>query len=437
VFRLAWRLALAGVLIQGAAWTARADSAKVEKEERETERVAIEQLIHTNQVLMQEIVELRVRMKEIEAKQAAIDPEPSPAPAPSAAPNPVPVVAAARPAEPPPPDSSFMSSTQLHLFGDLGFRANDAKGISNTFYLGSLDMLMTSSLSDRVSVLAEVLFTPQPDNSIGLDLERVMLQYHHNDYFTIGIGRFHTSIGYYNAAYHQGEWFQTAIGRPYMYAFDDKGGFLPLQEVGVTAHGKIPSGMLGLNYVAEVGNGRAHLLKSDPAQNTQDTNNGKSFNFAVFARPSWVPGLQAGYSIYHDYLTFDDAINHAEYIMAAHVVYRDSKYEFLNEGLLVRHQGTTAGAPGTFRTPGFYTQFSRKFGSYRPYFRYSYINARDDDPIFSDPSDGVVVGRRNGPTVGLRYDFSEHSAFKLQYDRMQQRGKTTDNSMGTQFSFTF
>ena len=438
-----WRLALVGLLIHCVAWTARANNANGENEEREAERIAIEQLTQTNQMLIQEIAELRVRMKEIEAKQAATDAEPSPASAPSAASTPVPVAAAARPAEPPPSDSSIASGVQLHVFGDLGFRATDAKGVSNTFYLGSLDMLMASSLSDRVSVLAEVLFIPQHDNNIGIDLERVLLQYHHNDYFAVGVGRYHTSIGYYNATFHRGEWFQTAIGRPQMYAFAENGGALPLQEVGVTAHGKIPSGMLGLNYVAEMGNGRAHLLYSNPAQNTQDEHNGKSYNIAVFSRPSLVPGLQVGYSFYHDHLTFPDGDNHNESIMTAYVVYRNSTYELLNEGLLVRHdvdlndpkeKGSTV---SFFLTPGFYTQISRKFGSYRPYFRYSYINAPDNEPIYGDPTEGVFIGRQNGPTLGLRYDFTEHSTIKLQYDRLARRGQTTSNGLGTQFSFTF
>ena len=86
-------------------------------------------------------------------------------------------------------------------------------------------------------------------------------------------------------AFHQGEWFQTAIGRPFMYQFDDTGGPLPLQEVGVSPSGILPLGKLGLHYVVEAGNGRAHLLGSNPAQNSSDTNNGKSFNVAMFAQP--------------------------------------------------------------------------------------------------------------------------------------------------------
>jgi hypothetical protein len=159
-----------------------------------------------------------------------------------------------------------------------------------------------------------------------------------------------------------------------MYEFDDQGGPLPLQEVGVSASGRIASGKLGLHYIAEVGNGRSHLSGRNPAQNGQDTNNGKSVNVGAFAQPSWLSGLQVGLSMYHDYLTFDN-INHSELISTVHLVYVNSNYELLNEEMLVRHQGNSTGAPGVFHTPAFYTQLSRRFRSYRPYFRYEYINA--------------------------------------------------------------
>jgi hypothetical protein len=218
---------------------------------------------------------------------------------------------------------------KLRMFGDVGYETSDQKGRTNSFNIGTLDLFMTGALTDRVSVLGEVLFIPKTDNSIGVDVERLLLQYKQNDYLNFSIGRYHSSIGYYNTAFHQGAWFQTTVDRPFMYAFDDQGGFLPLQEVGVTTNGQIPSGSLGLNYVAELGNGRAHLLGSDPAQNFRDTNNGKSFNFAMYSRPSGFPGLQVGFSIYHDYLTFSDNFNHDELVSTVHVVYTDSNYELL------------------------------------------------------------------------------------------------------------
>lgn len=376
----------------------------------------------TNKLLLQRINELEAKVKQLEDKQAI--PAPAPAPAPE------PVVEGPR-------VNAVNDRLKLNVFGDVGYGATDLKPSHHTFRIGSLDLFMTARLSDKVSTLGEVLFISQNDNSIGVDIERLLLQYRHNDYFGVGIGRYHTSIGYYNTAFHQGAWFQTAIDRPFMYAFDDEGGFLPLQEVGVTASGRIPSGKFGLSYVAEVGNGRNHLLEGEPAQNARDSNNGKSFNVALSARPSWLPGLDTGFSIYRDYLTFSDNINHSELISTVYAVYLNSTYEFLNEAMLVRHVGTSTGAPGVFHTPAFYTQFSRRFGSYRPYFRYQYINAGVDEPIYGDPTDGPIIGRRNGPSLGLRYDFTEHTAFKLQYDRLQARGVPTSNAIGTQFAFTF
>ena len=334
-------------------------------------------------------------------------------------------------------DDNALPSVKLRMIGDMGYKVSDQHGKTNSFHIGTLNLFMTGALSERVSVLGEVLFISREGNILDTDVERLLLQYKHSDYLNFAIGRYHSSIGYYNTTFHQGTWFQTTVDRPFMYTSDDEGGFLPLQEVGVTINGQIPSGKLGLNYVAEIGNGRARLLGSEPAQNLQDTNNGKSLNFALYARPSWLPGLETGFSIYHDYLTFSDNINHSELISTAYAVYASSNYEFLNEVMLVRHTGSITGTPGVFHTPGFYTQFSRRFGKYRPYFRYSYINAGVAEPIFGDPADGPIVGRRNGPTLGLRYDLNDHSAFKLQYNHLAQRGQKNSNELLTQFSFAF
>jgi hypothetical protein len=388
-----------------------------------------------------QIQELQAKVKELEARLNDVKGGAPPGAVERSTPG-NPLAKVVPPAAPPSeaqesPENNLTPSVKLHMFGDVGYEATDQKGISNSFYVGTLDLFMTGALTDRVSVLGEVLFTPQADNSFGVDVERLLLQYKQNDYFNFGIGRYHSSIGYYNTAFHQGAWFQTTVDRPFMYAFDDQGGFLPLQEVGVTVNGQIPSGNLGLNYVAEMGNGRAHVLGSDPAQNFRDTNNGKSFNFAVYARPREMPGLEAGFSTYHDKLTFSDNINHGELISTAYVVYTSSNYEFLNEAMLVRHSGSITGAPGIFHTSGFYTQFSRRFGKYRPYFRYSYVNAGVREPIYGDPADGPIVGRRNGPSLGLRYDLNDHAAFKLQYDYLSQRGQKSFNALETQFSFAF
>jgi hypothetical protein len=319
---------------------------------------------------------------------------------------------------------------QLRGFADVNYRVSNLKGETNTFAMGQLDLFITSRLSDRFSVLSELVLEASEENELLVDVERLLLQYTHNDYFKLAAGRYHTALGYYNTAFHHGTWFQTAVGRPFIFEFEDDEGILPIHNVGLTATGRVPSGKLGLHYVAEIGNGRAHKTpESEPVQIVVDENNGKAFNLGAYARPDWLPGFQAGFNVYRDRLTPEGSPNIDETILAAHVVYQDSAWEFLNEALLVRH--SILGGGRTFNTPGAYTQISRRFGKTSPYFRYQYVNTAESNPILGE------VGRRNGPSFGCRFDMSEFAAFKVQYDRTARRRLESIDALTLQMAFTF
>jgi len=319
---------------------------------------------------------------------------------------------------------------QIQGYADVSLRASNERGRTTSFGLGQLDLFITSRLSENLSVIGELILEAGEDNSFDFSLHRLLLRYAPRDYLTLSFGRDHTAIGYYNTAYHHGSWFQTAATRPYLFAFEDKGGILPLHNVGVSASGRVPSAPFGLRYVAEVGNGRS--VNAPPRRATAtvaDENNGKAINLALFARPPRLPGFQAGFSVYRDRLTPDAGPVVGETIMAAHLVRRTSRSEFLNEAVVVRH----AVGGRVFRTPGFYTQLARRFGDAWPYFRYQYVNAPDDDPVLRP----LEVGRRNGPSLGLRYDVSEFAAFKMQYDRTHRRRRSALDEMILQLAFTF
>jgi hypothetical protein len=164
-------------------------------------------------------------------------------------------------------------------------------------------------------------------------------------------------------------------------------------------------------------------------QNVIDDQNHKAYNLALFARPESVRGLQAGVSVYRDVLAPDEAGRISETILAAHAVYIRPNFEWLNEAMIVRH--APLGQSHIFQTPGFYTQISKRFGAYRPYFRYQYVNAAANEPIFPD------VSRRQGPSVGLRFDASESVALKLQYDYTTIRNQEAINALALQVGFTF
>src|SRR5580704_6275141 len=340
-------------------------------------------------------------------------------------------------------DRMDVSKTLLRIrgFGDTTLHGDTQKGDNTAFTLGQLDLFVTSDVSEKFKFLSEIVFEGGPDNIYGVtrgetnlfsvDVERYLIQYSHNDYFNIEAGRWHTAIGYYNTAYHHSTWFQTTTDRPFLFDFEDRGGILPIHTVGVSASGLIPSGGLGLHYVAEVGNGRASRspLSEEPVQNVVDDQNHKAFNLALFARPEAIRGLQVGFSAYRDMLAPVNSPKIGETILAAHAVYIRSQFEWLNEALVVRH--SVVGTSQVFNTPGFYSQVSKQFGSYRPYFRYQYVNASNTEPIFPD------VHLRHGPSVGLRYDASESVALKLQYDYTALRGQAAISALALQVGFTF
>jgi len=340
------------------------------------------------------------------------------------------------------PERMDVSKTLLRIrgFGDINFHGDNQKGDTTSFTLGQLNLFVTSDISDKFKFLSEIVFEGGPDNIYGVtrgqtntfsvDVERMIVQYSHNDYFNLTAGRFHTAIGYYNTAYHHSTWLQTTTGRPFLFDFEDRGGILPIHTVGVSASGLIPSGGLGLHYVAEVGNGRESRspFTEEPVQNVIDEQNHKAFNLALFARPEAVRGLQAGFSVYRDVLSPSQSPTVGETILAAHAIYIRPSFEWLNEAMVIRH---TPQGQRLFETPGFYTQISRRFGSYRPYFRYQYVNSSSQEPIFPD------VGRRQGPSAGIRYDASESVALKLQYDYTTIRNQQAISALALQMGFTF
>jgi hypothetical protein len=425
----------------------------------------------TLQTLLKRIDQLEARVKQLEAgkQQAVADPPPSVKadPDPPNSPSRAAALQAAvsqsntpptatSPAgsssstdqEQNPSDNAMMermdvSRTLLRIrgFGDISLHGDTQKGDTTSFSLGQLDLFVTSDVSDKFKFLSEIVFEAGatniygsvvgPENSFGVDIERYLLQYSHNDYFNISAGRGHTAIGYYNTAYHHSSWLQTTTGRPFLFNFEDQGGILPIHMVGVSASGQIPSGPLGLHYVAEMGNGRASRqpLEEEPVQNEIDDQNHKAWNLALFARPEGIHGLQTGFSVYRDLLAPLNQPRISESILAAHAVLMRPKYEWLNEALLDRH--AIVGTNTSINTPGFYSQVSRQFGSYRPYLRYQYVNAPNREPVFPD------VQLRHGPSAGLRFDASESVALKFQYDYTFLRNQPGMSELALQLGFTF
>jgi hypothetical protein len=307
----------------------------------------------------------------------------------------------------------------------------------SAFQAGEFDLFMTSKLSENLSFLSEVVLGPDATNEFGVDIERYQLTYKANRYFSVSAGRMHTSIGYYNTAYHHGTWFSTAEGRPIMYLFEDSGGILPVHIVGVNISGDVPhTEILGLHWIAEVGNGlSSNPFATESVQNFYSDRNYKATNLAWYIRPRFVSGLQIGGSWYHDGLNPAQAQNPLplpevrQNIESAYIVYLTPVWEFLNEAVLLSNH--LMGAPAPFRSPMAYTQVARAFGIYKPYFRYQYVSDSVRDPV------NLLKGTYYGPSIGMRIDFATYAAFKLQFNHLFQSSQLAGNGLDAQLGFTF
>jgi hypothetical protein len=315
---------------------------------------------------------------------------------------------------------------QFHGFGDVDYHTNNLKSDHNAFTLGELDVFVTSQISQDIGVLTETVLSADNTNTYGIEVERLLVQYHPNEYLNVDIGRYHDAIGYYNTAYHHGTWFQTAVGRPLPLNFEDSGGIIPVHQTGISAHGAIPwFSDLNLNWIAEIGNGRQYTSPTsgeNQVGNTFDDNDYKALNFAFTSRPEALPGLQVGAGVYHDTVTANGVVTPKtdEVIIHAHAVYKNADWEILSEGEAIRHQ--PRGTPECWSSIGF-VQVAHKFGLITPYARFTYFNGADKDPLYQILEQ---PGRHYGPAVGVRYDFSTFLALKAQYDYVVNTGPGYD-----------
>jgi hypothetical protein len=332
-------------------------------------------------------------------------------------------------------DRLKLGNIHIRVFGDVRLQGSDAQGDKTSFRMDDLDVFLNGRLSDKLSALTDVNFHFGLEFAAIPIIDRILLRYEHTQNFGFEMGRFHTGIGYSNDAFHQGRWLLTTVDRPFFLEFSGEAGILPDRMTGISTSGDIPSGPLGLKYLAEFGSTETRRNLFANENQFIDENNSLGINVGLIARPNRWPGFQAGFSFYRDRISPVTSQEIAlspisQQIFAAHALYQNTNFQFLNEVLFVRHQ-LRDGSGDVFDTPAFYSLLSQRFGVVRPYFRYQYVNASNHEPIYSD------LGRRNGPSAGIRYDFSENADFKAQYDHIDDRNRQSTNGAQLQIDFTF
>jgi hypothetical protein len=337
-------------------------------------------------------------------------------------------------AQPDQPDNA--SRFNFHGYADADFQ-RDADGTqTKKFEQGEIDLFATERLSSHLTALMELVFetdSEQLADDVEVNVERMLLQYRGNDFFNADIGSYRTAIGYYSTAYLRGAWLQTAISRPRMFEFEDQGGFLPLHAVGVSVNGRIPSGDLNLHYVLEVGSSRNY--GNTAGIPLVDSSFNRATNLAVYSQPRGVPGLEIGFSTYHDLLSPLDGVHLDRAVWMVHFVYVRGRVEFLNEGLLWGLQGGGQSI-GSATGQSFYSQIAYRIASsWKPYARVEDMNLHGTGLV--DTEAHIYVPWKTVYTGGVRHDLTENVALKFELGRETDYMRSSYISAAVQLAFTF
>ena len=296
---------------------------------------------------------------------------------------------------------SILDNTQLRFFTHSEFSSSldSAKKRTSVVEVGDIDMLVTAQVTDKLSVLGEIIFTIDD----GLEIDRMMLKYQFNDYFHLTLGKQYSPIGLWNNTfYHQARVLTPTIDHPVIIADADDFGVLENKDVGVQAGGDNISDVrfgyrlfLGSGHRGDFGNeprlGKVtYNLFIEPIDN---------FRFCVSGENE---RLAAGSNTSRGVLVEDNTIN----LMNGSVMYMGgtSNFEMAAEYFLVTSRSATNGRK-SFN--GFFAYSGYKFNKVVPYVMYNKIDYQPGQEVYT---------RNNFKswTLGVRYKLASLSVLKLE-----------------------
>src|SRR3954471_11787292 len=140
------------------------------------------------------------------------------------------------------PELDFGKSTEKNHFYGVSptgqyIKRDTTYNSKSNFNTGNMVLFVTSQLSDRISVLSEVSFNNKAQ-TFNFEVQRLMLRYYVQDYFSVRVGKMFTPLGLWNNQYTLGLVLQPTIQRPSVIRPLSEGGVLQYRDVGVQIEGE-------------------------------------------------------------------------------------------------------------------------------------------------------------------------------------------------------
>ena len=306
----------------------------------------------------------------------------------------------------------------VHVFGDVSAGVQDVPGEFG-FALGQLDFFVQGRAAHGLTVLSEVV-AEFGDGTPGIDVERLQLTYSFRDWAGVTVGRTHAPFGAYNTRFHHGAWLETQIGRPRVLAFEDRGGVLPVHQIGLELFGKLAGDHATFGYTLALGNGRG--VVNDDVQAVRDLDFFKSVHGVAFVKLPAI-GLRVGADVYVDRAPASSDLAKfplrsqpiGELIIGAHANWEFKHFELMAEYYHLRH--TTLGQSLTSSTHAWFAIAAYQLGIFRPYVGLEGLlfDRAVIDPFFSPT--GAPLADELIARAGLKIWLSELTALKAEYRR--------------------
>lgn len=317
-------------------------------------------------------------------------------------------------------------------FGDVSYQGSSENDTADSFVQGQFDLYATQKIDPNTKVFVEIVYE-DGGSGYGLDLERLNITHKFNPGFSIGWGRFHTPIGYWNTAYHHGALIQDTVLRPTFLDFEDgKGAILPTHIIGLMAGGKVPVGGGDIDYDLMAGNSSS-INTDTPGDTEIDVNNvadrhdQKMVAAKATYKLSQMP-LEVGVFALHNPIA-DSGTNAGRdfismMVMGGHFRYAANGLDVLGETYNFNNDDKITNT-GKHKASAYYVQVGyRVTDKLKPIYRYENVDFLSADPYFATL--GTPEGSRH--VFDLRYDLDDTNALKFEIARFEPVNSAVNKS---------
>ncbi len=321
----------------------------------------------------------------------------------------------------------LVQAAEFGVFSDVTFSDSGVDGENSGFALGALDFYGTAQIDDNTRVFVEYVFENGGDGLI-TDLERLWVMRTISDELTVGVGRFHSPLGYWNRTYHHGAILQDTVSRPFFLDFEDgAGAILPTHIIGLMATGNIAFSNGDLTYETYVANGPS--IDTDIAvsereieiNDSGDPNADKSFGFRVTFTPN---SLDLSVSLFVMSNKIADSTGSlasiaggdiaSQTISGVDLTYRIDDFDMIAEYYNLSNKDEV-GSLGTQTGTAYYAQFGYQIAdAWKISVRHEAISTEEDgDRYFKEL--GITDASHN--VMAIRYDLDDTNTLKFEVNQ--------------------